>query len=189
MLLWHLLLIAAICLSPILFSGAPIRRVSSASASPRRVATAIRAVCRAFPAKGIVGNRFPPFARSALFSFTYYTGFRVNSGEYKLMGLAPYGQPRFVDTILDNLLDLKEDGTFRLDMSYFSYCTGLTMTNSKFDKLLGGPPRQAETKLTQRHMDIAASIQVVTEEVVLRLTETLRRETGEKNLCLPVVSR
>ena len=126
-----------------------------------------------------------PHSLGLLYSaFTYYTGFRVNSGEYKLMGLAPYGQPRFVDTILDNLLDLKEDGTFRLDMSYFSYCTGLTMTNSKFNKLFGGPPRQAETELTQRHMDIAASIQVVTEEVVLRLAETLRKESGAKNLCL-----
>lgn len=126
-----------------------------------------------------------PHSLGLLYSaFTYYTGFRVNSGEYKLMGLAPYGEPKFVDTILDNLIDLKEDGTFRLDMSYFNYCTGLTMTNSKFDKLFGGPPRQAEGQLTQKDMDIAASIQVVTERVVLQLAATLHKETGEKNLCL-----
>jgi carbamoyltransferase len=126
-----------------------------------------------------------PHSVGLLYSaFTYFTGFRVNSGEYKLMGLAPYGQPKYVELILDTLLDLKEDGTFRLDMQYFSYCTGLTMTNSRFDKLFGGPPRQPESKLTQREMDIAASIQVVTEEVVLRLASTLHKETGEKNLCL-----
>ncbi len=126
-----------------------------------------------------------PHSLGLLYSaFTYYTGFRVNSGEYKLMGLAPYGQPRFVDTILDNLLDLKDDGTFRLDMSYFNYCTGLTMTNSKFDKLFGGPPRRPEGQLTQKDMDIAASIQVVTERVVLALADTVHKETGEKNLCL-----
>lgn len=126
-----------------------------------------------------------PHSLGLLYSaFTYYTGFRVNSGEYKLMGLAPYGEPRFVDTILDNLLDLKKDGTFRLDMSYFNYCTGLTMTNSKFDKLFGGPPRRPEGKLTQKDMDIAASIQAVTERVVLRLAKTVQQETGEKNLCL-----
>jgi len=126
-----------------------------------------------------------PHSLGLLYSaFTYYTGFRVNSGEYKLMGLAPYGEPKYVDLILDNLLDLKEDGTFRLDMSYFNYCTGLTMTNSKFDKLFGGPPRQAEGELTQKDMDIAASIQVVTERVVLQLAKTLQQETGEKNLCL-----
>jgi carbamoyltransferase len=126
-----------------------------------------------------------PHSLGLLYSaFTYYTGFRVNSGEYKLMGLAPYGQPRYVDVILDKLLDLKEDGTFRLDMSYFNYCTGLTMTNRKFDTLFGGPPRRPEGDLTQKDMDIAASIQIVTERVVLRLAETLHRETGEKNLCL-----
>jgi carbamoyltransferase len=126
-----------------------------------------------------------PHSLGLLYSaFTYFTGFRVNSGEYKLMGLAPYGQPQYVELILDKLLDLKEDGTFRLDMQYFSYCTGLTMTNSRFDELFGGPPRQPESKLTQREMDIAASIQVVTEEVVLRLASTLHKETGEKNLCL-----
>ncbi|MGB5166758.1 MAG: carbamoyltransferase [Woeseiaceae bacterium] len=126
-----------------------------------------------------------PHSLGLLYSaFTYFTGFRVNSGEYKLMGLAPYGEPRYVDLILDKILDLKEDGTFRLDMQYFNYCTGLTMTNSRFDDLFGGPPRKPESELTQREMDIAASIQVVTEEVVLRLANTLHEETGEKNLCL-----
>jgi carbamoyltransferase len=126
-----------------------------------------------------------PHSLGLLYSaFTYFTGFRVNSGEYKLMGLAPYGEPRYVDLILDNLLDLKEDGTFRLDMRYFNYCTGLSMTNSRFDELFSGPPRKPEGELTRREMDIAASIQVVTEEVVMRLASTLHAETGEKHLCL-----
>lgn len=126
-----------------------------------------------------------PHSLGLLYSaFTYYTGFKVNSGEYKLMGLAPYGEPKYVDLILDNLLDLKADGTFRMDMQYFNYCTGLTMTNKKFDELFGGPPRSAESEITQREMDIAASIQVVTEEVVLRLARTLQKETGEDYLCL-----
>ena len=126
-----------------------------------------------------------PHSLGLLYSaFTYFTGFKVNSGEYKLMGLAPYGQPRFAELILGRLLDLKEDGTFRLDMQYFNYCTGLTMTNRRFDELFGGPPRKPEGQLTQREMDIAASIQVVTEEVVLRLASTLHKETGQKNLCL-----
>ena len=126
-----------------------------------------------------------PHSLGLLYSaFTYYAGFKVNSGEYKLMGLAPYGQPKYVDLILDKLLDLKEDGTFRLDMQYFNYCTGLTMTNSRFDEVFGGPPRKPESELTQREMDIAASIQVVTEEVVLRLARTLHEETGEDKLCL-----
>jgi carbamoyltransferase len=126
-----------------------------------------------------------PHSLGLLYSaFTYFTGFKVNSGEYKLMGLAPYGQPKYVELILDKLLDLKDDGTFRLDMQYFNYCTGLTMTNSRFDDLFGGPPRKPESNLTQREMDIAASIQVVTEEVVLRLANTLHEETGENNLCL-----
>ena len=126
-----------------------------------------------------------PHSLGLLYSaFTYFTGFRVNSGEYKLMGLAPYGEPRYVDVILDNLLDLKEDGTFRLDMSYFNYCTGLTMTNDKFASLFDGPARSAESEITQREMDIAASIQKVTEEVVLRLARTIHKETGQKNLCL-----
>ena len=126
-----------------------------------------------------------PHSLGLLYSaFTYFTGFRVNSGEYKLMGLAPYGDPKYVDLILDNILDLKEDGTFRLDMNYFNYCTGLTMTNSNFDELFGGPPRKPESQVTQREMDIAASIQKVTEDVVLRLSNTVAKETGEKNLCL-----
>ena len=126
-----------------------------------------------------------PHSLGLLYSaFTYFTGFRENSGEYKLMGLAPYGEPKYVDTILDKLLDLKDDGTFRLDMSYFNYCTGLTMTNDKFAGLFGGPPRQSETDISQREMDIAASIQAVTEEVVMRLARTLHAETGAEYLCL-----
>ncbi len=126
-----------------------------------------------------------PHSLGLLYSaFTYYTGFKVNSGEYKLMGLAPYGEPVYVDLILDHLLDLKEDGTFRLDMSYFNYATGLTMTNSKFDALFGGPARKSETDLGQREMDIAASIQKVTEEVVLRLGKTVKKELGVNYLCL-----
>jgi len=126
-----------------------------------------------------------PHSLGLLYSaFTYFTGFRVNSGEYKLMGLAPYGDPKYVDRILDNLLDLKEDGTFRLDMSYFNYCTGLTMTNDKFADLFDGPVRKSETDISQREMDLAASIQVVTEEVVMRLAQTLHKETGQENLCL-----
>jgi carbamoyltransferase len=117
-------------------------------------------------------------------AFTHYTGFKVNSGEYKVMGLAPYGEPRYAKRIFDNLIDVKEDGSFRLDMSFFSYCTGLTMTNGRFDALFGGPPRAAEERLEQRHMDLAASIQAVTEEVVLRLTRSLASETGMRNLCL-----
>ena len=127
-----------------------------------------------------------PHSLGLLYSaMTYYTGFRVNSGEYKVMGLAPYGEPKYVDQILHKLMDVKEDGTFRLDQSYFDYCTGLTMTNGKFDKLFGGPPRNPEVdRVIQRHMDLAASVQVATEEVVLRLTRSLARETGIKNLCL-----
>jgi len=117
-------------------------------------------------------------------AFTYYTGFKVNSGEYKVMGLAPYGQPKYVQQIYDHLLDLKPDGTFRLNMEYFDYCTGLTMTNDKFADLFGAPPREPESKLTQRDMDLARSIQDVTEEVMLRLSRTLHQETGQKNLCL-----
>lgn len=126
-----------------------------------------------------------PHSLGLLYSaFTYFTGFRVNSGEYKLMGLAPYGDPKYVDLILDNLIDLKEDGTFRLDMQYFNYCTGLTMTNDKFADLFGGPARKPETDISQREMDIAASIQKVTELVVLRLARTLQQETGAEHLCL-----
>ena len=126
-----------------------------------------------------------PHSLGLLYSaFTYYTGFKVNSGEYKLMGLAPYGEPKYSQLILDHLIDLKADGTFRLDMQYFNYCTGLTMTNDKFADLFGGPAREPESEITQREMDLAASIQVVTEEVVLRLARTLHTETGVDYLCL-----
>ena len=126
-----------------------------------------------------------PHSLGLLYSaFTYYTGFRVNSGEYKLMGLAPYGEPVYVDLILDNLIDVKDDGTFRLDMSYFNYAVGLTMTNKKFDKLFGGPPRKSETAIAQKEMDIARSIQVVTEDIVLKLANTIHKELAVDNLCL-----
>jgi carbamoyltransferase len=126
-----------------------------------------------------------PHSLGLLYSaFTYFCGFRVNSGEYKLMGLAPYGEPRYVEEILDKLLDLKEDGSFRLDLIYFNYCQGLTMTSKAFDRLFGGPPRTPETPLTQREMDLAASIQKVTEEIVLRTVRHLHDRTGMKNLCL-----
>lgn len=117
-------------------------------------------------------------------AFTSYTGFRVNSGEYKVMGLAPYGEPKFVKTILDKVMDLKEDGSFRLDMKYFNYCQGLTMTSRKFHDLFGGPPRKPESDLTQRDMDLAASVQAVAEEVILRTGRHVRKETGERNLVL-----
>ncbi len=126
-----------------------------------------------------------PHSLGLLYSaFTYYTGFKVNSGEYKLMGLAPYGEPKFVDVILRELVDLKPDGTFRLNMRYFDYATGLTMTNSHFDELFGGPPRKPESPLGQREMDLAASIQKVTEEAVLRITRTVHRELGIDFLCM-----
>jgi carbamoyltransferase len=126
-----------------------------------------------------------PHSLGLLYSaFTYYTGFKVNSGEYKIMGLAPYGEPKYVQPILDHLIDVKADGSFRLNLEYFDYCTGLTMTNKRFDGLFGAPPRKPETPLTQREMDLAASIQVVTEEVVLRLTRSIVQETGIANLCL-----
>lgn len=126
-----------------------------------------------------------PHSIGLLYSaFTYYTGFKVNSGEYKVMGLAPYGEPTYKDLIMEKLLDVKEDGSFRLDQQYFNYCTGLTMTNSKFDALFGGPPRKPEEMLTQKHMDLAASVQAVTEEVVLRLTRSLANEFEIENLCL-----
>jgi len=126
-----------------------------------------------------------PHSLGLLYSaFTYYTGFKVNSGEYKLMGLAPYGEPKYVGLILDKLLDLKEDGTFRLDMSYFNYAAGLTMTGEKFHRLFGGPPRQSESEIAQKEMDIARSIQAVTEEVVLRLAATAHTELGADHLCL-----
>ena len=126
-----------------------------------------------------------PHSLGMLYSaFTYYTGFRVNSGEYKLMGLAPYGEPKYVDLILEHLIDLKDDGTFRLNMDYFNYATGLTMTNKRFAKLFGAPARTAETDIAQREMDIARSIQEVTEEVVLRLARTIHKELGVEYLCL-----
>jgi carbamoyltransferase len=117
-------------------------------------------------------------------AFTYYTGFKVNSGEYKVMGLAPYGEPKFVDLIYRELIDLKEDGSFTLNQRYFNYLTGLTMTNRAFDQLFGAPPREPETKLTQREMDLARSVQVVCEEVMLRMARTVHRETGVDRLCL-----
>jgi carbamoyltransferase len=117
-------------------------------------------------------------------AFTSFIGFRVNSGEYKVMGLAPYGEPRHAQTILNHLIDVKPDGSFRLDQTYFDYCTGLRMTNARFEKLFGGPPREPGAALTQRDMDLAASIQAVTEEIVLRLARGIRQETGAKNLCL-----
>src|SRR5262245_21524793 len=126
-----------------------------------------------------------PHSLGLLYSaFTYHTGFRVNSGEYKVMGLAPYGNPKYVQTIYENLIDLKVDGTFRLNMEYFDYCTGLEMTNARFDKLFGAAPRAPESNLTQREMDMARSIQDVTEEVMLRLSRTLHRETGADYLCM-----
>ncbi|QPF87459.1 carbamoyltransferase [Bradyrhizobium genosp. L] len=127
-----------------------------------------------------------PHSIGLLYSaFTYHLGFKVNSGEYKVMGLAPYGEPKYARVILDHLIDLKDDGTFRLDLSYFDYCTGLTMTNGRFDALFGGKPRDPSTELLeQRHMDLAASLQHVTEEIVLRLTRSLAREQRSDNLCL-----
>ena len=138
------------------------------------------------------GNRLKPlweipFPHSIglLYSaFTYFTGFRVNSGEYKVMGLAPYGDPKYVQKIYEHLIDVKADGTFRLNMDYFDYCTGLRMTNDRFAKLFGGPAREAESPLTQREMDLARSIQDVTEEVMMRLSRTLHRETGAQHLCM-----
>ena len=128
--------------------------------------------------------RFPHSLGLLYSAFTYYCGFRVNSGEYKLMGLAPYGEPRFADLIRKHLIDLKEDGSLRLDMSYFNYCQGLTMTNDRFHRLFGGPPRQPDSEPTQRDMDLAASIQLVTEEAMLNIAAHVHRETGLKNLCL-----
>jgi carbamoyltransferase len=126
-----------------------------------------------------------PHSLGLLYSaFTYYTGFKVNSGEYKVMGLAPYGRPTFVQRIYDELIDVKEDGTFRLNMQHFEYCTGLRMTSRSFDRVFGGPPRQPESQLTQREMDLARSVQEVTEEIMLRLARSMHRETGMRHLCL-----
>ncbi len=126
-----------------------------------------------------------PHSLGLLYSaFTYYTGFKVNSGEYKVMGLAPYGEPKYSQLIFDHLIDLKDDGSFRLNMQYFNYAAGLTMTHERFHRLFGGPPRRPESKLTQREMDLARSIQVVTEEIMLRLARYVRQKTGQRKLCL-----
>jgi len=126
-----------------------------------------------------------PHSLGLLYSaFTYFCGFKVNSGEYKLMGLAPYGEPKYADLITENLIDIKPDGSFHMDMSFFNYCCGLTMTSRKFDALIGGPPRKPETPLTQREMDLAASVQKVTEEIILRIARHVNEQTGMENLCL-----
>jgi len=136
-------------------------------------------------AVSILGELHFPHSPGLLYSaFTYFTGFKVNSAEYKVMGLAPYGEPKYVQSILDHLIDLKEDGSFRMNMEYFDYCAGLTMTNDRFAELFGGPPRQAESPLTQREMDLARSVQDVTEEIMLRMTRHVHRETAEENLVL-----
>ena len=133
----------------------------------------------------LLGEIHFPHSLGLLYSaFTYYTGFKVNSGEYKVMGLAPYGEPRYSQKILDELIDLREDGSLRLNMNYFNYCQGLTMTNKAFDQLFGGPPRKPETAITQREMDLARSVQDVTELAMLRMARHVHQETGEKNLCL-----
>jgi len=128
--------------------------------------------------------RFPHSLGLLYSAFTYYLGFRVNSGEYKVMGLAPYGEPKYVDVIRRELVDIKEDGSFKLNLKYFNYCAGLTMTNHKFDELFGGPPRKPETEITQRHMDVARSLQAVTEEIMLKLAKFAHAVTKKKNLCL-----
>jgi carbamoyltransferase len=128
--------------------------------------------------------RFPHSLGLLYSAFTYQCGFKVNSGEYKLMGLAPFGEPRFAEAITDHLIDLREDGSFRMDLSYFNYCAGLTMTSPKFDALFGGPPRKPESKITQRDCDLAASIQKVTETIMLRMASEAHRVTGSRNLCL-----
>lgn len=128
--------------------------------------------------------RFPHSLGLLYSAFTYFTGFRVNSGEYKVMGLAPYGEPKYVQAILDNLIDVREDGSFRMNMEFFDYCAGLTMTNGRFARLFGGPPRTPEAKVTQREMDLARSVQEVTELVMLRMARHVRQATGERNLCL-----
>jgi carbamoyltransferase len=129
-------------------------------------------------------QRFPHSLGLLYSAFTYYTGFKVNSAEYKVMGLAPYGEPRYVDIILDELMDLKQDGSFKLNMRYFNYAVGLTMTNRRFHKLFGAPPRKRESRLTQRDMDLARSIQVVTEEIMIRMARYVYAQTGRENLCI-----
>jgi carbamoyltransferase len=128
--------------------------------------------------------RFPHSLGMLYSAFTYYLGFKVNDGEYKVMGLAPYGEPKYAKTIKEHLVDIKDDGSYRLNMAYFNYCTGLTMTNSAFDTLFGAPPRKSAEPLNQRHMDLARSVQAVVEDIILKLCESLHKETGEKNLCL-----
>ena len=128
--------------------------------------------------------RFPHSLGLLYSAFTYYTGFKVNSGEYKIMGLAPYGEPKYVDLLLDHVVDLRDDGSFRLDQKYFNYCQGLTMTSRQFDQLFGGPPREPEGELTQKEMDLARSVQEVTEEIMRRMARHVRKETGERYLCL-----
>ena len=131
-----------------------------------------------------------PHSLGLLYSaFTYYTGFKVNSGEYKVMGLAPYGEQKYAQLILDHLIDLKPDGTFRLNLDYFDYCTGLTMTNERFDELFGGPPRPPDESMVQRHMDLAASIQAVTEEVMLRLSRSVHAKPARRISASPVAWR
>jgi carbamoyltransferase len=133
----------------------------------------------------ILGELNFPHSLGLLYSaFTYYTGFKVNSGEYKVMGLAPYGEPKYTDLILSELIDLKEDGSFKMNMTYFNYCVGLTMTNKRFDKLFGAPPRKPESRLTQREMDLARSVQDVTEEIMMRMARHVHKETGMSDLCL-----
>jgi carbamoyltransferase len=133
----------------------------------------------------ILGEQKFPHSLGLLYSaFTYFTGFKVNSAEYKVMGLAPYGEPKYVQTIFDHLIDLKEDGSFKMNMEYFDYCAGLRMTNGKFSALFGGPPREGESELTQREMDLARSLQEVTEEIMLRMARHVHKETGEENLVL-----
>ena len=139
---------------------------------------------RANEIKIIAEISFPHSIGLLYSAFTYYTGFKVNSGEYKVMGLAPYGEPRYKDMILKHIIDVKEDGSFRMNIEYFNYCAGLTMTNSKFHDLFGGPPRKPESVLTQRHMDIARSIQDVIEEIVVKIARYVNKQTGMKNLCL-----
>ncbi len=128
--------------------------------------------------------RFPHSLGLLYSAFTYYTGFKVNSGEYKVMGLAPYGEPKYADLIFNELMDLKPDGSFKLNLKYFDYCVGLKMTNGRFNKLFDGPPRKPESVVTQREMDLARSVQVVTEEVILRIARHIHKETGQKYLCL-----
>ena len=151
---------------------------------PREIRTTAMGVGRGNQIELTHEIRFPHSLGLLYSAFTYYTGFKVNSGEYKLMGLAPYGEPKFRDLILNNLLVLKEDGSFQMDMSYFNYCQGLTMTSEKLHRLFGAPPRKPESLLTQREMDLAASIQSVTEEVMLRMARHVRKTSGSKNLVL-----